>query len=111
MNRISFTLPDVGLREIKGLAYVEDDYLVLRVENALLGLIDQEAEVVKIEPSALQSVEHRRGIFRDRLVLRPKQPTLLDVIPGDHVTSVELRVPRKERPILEALLDEYAALR
>lgn len=110
MNRIRFTLPDVGLREISGLAYVDEGFLVLKVQNALMGEFDVEQETLKIEPGALEEVSVTRGLFRDRLIIRPRRPELLDAIPGEHVAALELRVSRKQRSELGALVDEFHAL-
>lgn len=111
MTRITFTLPDVGLREIRGMVYVADGYLVLTIKNALLGMLDVDEEVVKIEPGALEDIWIKRGLFRDRLVLQPKGMELLDLIPGEHRVAVKLRVWRTYRQELERLIEEYEALR
>jgi len=110
MTRIAFTLPDVGLREIKGMAYVDDGWLVLQVQHGLLGLIDVEKKEVRIEPAALEDVHIRRGLFYDRLVLTPRRADLLDALPGEHRTSVNLSVWRRQRADLERLLDEILDL-
>lgn len=106
MNRLAFTLPDVGLREIKGFVYVDDGYLVLEVQNALLGVLDVEKERIKVEPNALEDLHIKRGLIKDRLVLKPKRVDLLDLVPGDHRVAVELRIWRKHRDDLEALVEE-----
>jgi hypothetical protein len=107
VNRIAFTLPDVGLREVKGLVYMDDDALVLKLHDALLGMLDDERKEIRIEPSALASVSIQRGLLRDRLVLRPKRPDLLDAVPGEHASAVELRVKRRHRGALEELVEAY----
>lgn len=111
MNRVPFTLPDVGLREVRGMVYVEDGFLILRIQNALMGLLDTETDVVKIEPSALETLYVRHGLFRDRLVLQPKRKELLDVVPGEHANTIALRVKRKNRLALLRLMAEYEHLR
>lgn len=110
LTRVPFTLPDVGLREIKGMAYVEDAWLVLRMEDTLLGIIDADRKEVRIDPAALEDVHVRHGLFRDRLVLVPRRADLLDEIPGEHRVSVDLRVPRRHRADLERLCDDVCAL-
>lgn len=110
MNRITFTLPDVGLREIRGMVYVADGYLVLKVQNALLDELDVEKDIVKIEPTALADVWIKRGLLRDRLVLEPKRRELLDLIPGEHRNALELRIWRKYRDDLIRLVEEYQEL-
>ncbi len=110
MNRITFTLPDVGLREIRGMVYVADGFLVLKIQNALLGMLDTEKEIVRIEPGALEDLRIKRGLFVDRLVLQPRRMDLLDLIPGEHRVAVQLRVWRKYRRELERLIEEFEAL-
>ncbi|GAB5518018.1 MAG: hypothetical protein RhofKO_02690 [Rhodothermales bacterium] len=110
MNRIAFTLPEVGLREVKGLVYIDEGFLVIQVKNVLLGLVDEEKDTIKVEPPALVSVHIKRGLIWDRLVIRPKKMDLLDIVPGDHKNTVELRVLRKYRRDLERLVDEYDAV-
>ncbi len=110
LNRVAFTLPDVGLREIKGLAYVEDGDLVLKVEDGLLVVMDVEKKEVRIEPGALADVHVRRGLLRDRLVLTPRRAALLDAIPGTHRVSVDLIVSRRYREDLDRLCAEVRAL-
>ncbi len=107
MNRVAFTLPDVGVREVKGMVYVDDGYLVIKVESAIAGLIDTEKDLVKIEPSALETLEIKRGIFRDRLVVKPKGMELLELIPGNHASAVELRVWTKYRNDLQAVVNDF----
>jgi hypothetical protein len=111
MNRLSFTLPDVGLREVKGMVFIEDGFLVLKLENALLGMVDAQRETIKIDPNALLEFSLKRGVFRDRLVLRPRRVELLDAVPGDHASAVELRIKRRYRYEARGLLAEFDALR
>lgn len=97
MDRIPFSLPDVGLREVKGFVYLDDEFLVIEVVSAVLGLTDRERTTVKVAPSALRSVHFEPGLFRDRLHVVPEKVDLLQTIPGDHINEVALRVPRKHR--------------
>ena len=111
MNRLAFTLPEVGLREVKGFVYVDDGYLVLEIQNALLGVLDVDKELIKIKPNALADLRIKRGLFVDRLVLMPKRPELLTLVPGDHRKTVDLRVWRKYRGELEDLIEDFEALK
>jgi hypothetical protein len=110
MNRIKFTLPEVGLREISGLVYLEDGYLVLKVEDALMGEFDVDEEIIKVEPQALEYVRMRTGLLRDRLVIKPKRATLLDLVPGKHESTLELRIWRTKREKLEDLVEAFRTL-
>jgi len=49
----------------------------------------------------------KRGWFWDKLVIKPWHAELLDMIPGEHRTQIELKVQRKQRKELEGLVEEY----
>jgi hypothetical protein len=106
MDRVPFSLPDVGLREVKGFAYLDDEFLIIEVESAVFGLTDRERQTVKVAPSALESVRFTRGLFRDRLRIKPEKVDLLKTIPGDHPSEIALRIPRKYRDLTERIADE-----
>ena len=110
MNRISFTLPDVGLDEIKGMAYVDEGYLILSIQKEFLGMFERDDDTFKIEPGALEECRIERGWFRDKLILKPWDAELLDIVPGRHVTQLTLKVSRKQRHELEALVQSYETL-
>jgi hypothetical protein len=110
MTRISFTLPDVGLRELRGTAHVEDGFLVINIEDALLGLADAQRTTLKVAPEALSDVRIDRGLFRDKLIVEPKRASLLDAVPGTHRSDLRLRVSRKQRRDLERLLEDVERL-
>lgn len=110
MLRIPFSLPDVGLREVNGLVYVEDGYLKIRLKDAFLGEFDEDRRTIQVEPDALRSLDLRRGLLRDRLVIVPWRSELLEAVPGEHANAVELRVRRKHRADLEALIDDFDRL-
>lgn len=106
MMRIPFKLPDIagGLREGKGLLFLDDEFLVFEVSTALLGEFAADSAVIKIEPAALEEIRLERRLFFDRLYVRPKKGDLLEAMPGRHDFEVELRVRRRYRPDLERLL-------
>lgn len=102
-------LPDLhgGLTELKGVLYLEDEFLVLEIDTLLLGEFSQEEQVIKIEPAALADVRLDRGLVRDRLCLRPKKRTLLEAVPGKHRGGeVQLRVWRTRRAQAEQLVEQ-----
>jgi len=110
MNRIPFSLPDVGLREIRGVVYLDDGFLVLQIKNAFLGLVDEQSDVVKVAPEAVIDLHVKTGFVRDHLVIEPKSVELLEAVPGEHLASVKLRTKRKYRRHLERLVDEFEML-
>ena len=89
------------------MVHVEDGFLVLAVEDAFLGMADTQKRTVKIAPEALTDLSIKRGLVRDRLVIEPKGAALLETVPGKHRTAVNLRVSRRQRRDLEALVDEF----
>jgi hypothetical protein len=106
MTRIPFTLPDVGLREIRGSVYLTESFLILELEDALLGEWDKDVKTIEIEPAALVEIWLDRRLFRDRLVLRPTSRTLLDAVPGNHVREMSMQVWRWHRGDVSRLISE-----
>lgn len=110
MHRVSFKLADEGLHEIRGVAFIEDDVLVLRVKKKLFGLFDSESKTIEVEPGVLEEIRVQRGLFRDKLLLKPWRSELFDLVPGNHGSHIVLKVPRRERTELEAMVDAYDTL-
>jgi len=108
MTSIPFQLPDInlGLTEISGMVYLEEEFLVFEVETALLGEFGEEEQVIKVEPSALETIRLEHGVFRDRLCIRPKKREFLRVMPGTYKEELKLKVWRKYRAAVEQLVDE-----
>ena len=106
MSSIPFQLPDVGLREIAGKLYLDEDFLTFYVEDALVGEFDKEQHVIKVEPSALQEVWLDHGVVQDRLYIRPKRDDLLKAMPGQYSGELCLKIWRKHRSRAEALVEE-----
>ena len=106
MSSIPFQLPDVGLREISGSVYLDEEFLVFEVQDALLGEFDKEHQVIKIEPRALQEIRLDRGILRDRLYIRPKERDLLAVMPGTYQEELRFKIWNIHRGQAEQLVEE-----
>jgi len=111
MNRIEFTLPDVGLREIEGFVSFEDGFILLDIKNKLLGLIDEETDLIKIEPGALKDVYIANRPFKLRLVLEPKKRDLLDAVPGKHANDLRLKIWVTKRKQVDRLILDITAWR
>lgn len=111
-SRILFRAADVGLREIKGALYLEDDeFLVIDIENALVGEFDTKRQLIKVAPRALKEVRLEERRFRDRLYVRPNGPDLLEAMPGSHVVELELKIHPKYREHVDRLLYDLDRLR
>jgi len=111
MNRIEFTLPEVGLREVEGFVWIEDGYLVLEVTDKLLGLVDSDTNLIKIEPNALTDLHIKYRPFKDSLVLSPKKIDLLEAVPGKHASSVQLKIWKTKRKQVMELVAEFKAIK
>ena len=111
MSSIPFSLPDInaGFTEIKGLVHLDDEFIVLEVETALLGEFNKDQQVIKVELAALKDIRLDRGLFRDRLCLRPKKPDLLEAVPGKHLGEVQLKIWSIHRSRAEALVAQARA--
>jgi len=104
MSGIPFQLPDIGLREINGTIYLDDEFLVFEVEDAFIGEFDKEHMVIKVEPAALTDIRLDRGIIRDRLYIRPKKRDLLTVMPGTYSEALPLTMWNTQRRRAEQLV-------
>lgn len=107
MISVPFLIPEVhaGFSEATGVLRLEDEFLVFHVQTETLGMFKQDAETIKIEISALYDVRHERGVFKDKLFIRPKKQQLLDVMPGKHGIEVQLKIKRKHRTTALILVD------
>ncbi|MEM1044106.1 MAG: hypothetical protein AAGI91_15960 [Bacteroidota bacterium] len=108
MLRLPFTLPEDGLREIKGFVSLDLEFVVLEVETAIAGILGKEETTIKVAPSALDDAWLKTGLVRDRLCLAPSKVDLLKAVPGDHAREIALRIPRKYRLDTEDLVDELS---
>ena len=106
MDRIPFTLPEEGLREVTGFVYFDGEFLVLDVRSKLLGLLDEQRDTIKVALTAIESVRVRRKLIRDRLIVRPRSFELLEAVPGDHDREVALRTKRRHRDRVEDLVSD-----
>ncbi|MEZ4702924.1 MAG: hypothetical protein R2834_21505 [Rhodothermales bacterium] len=102
---VPFTLPDkgMGLIHVNGLAYLEDEFLVLEVMERTAVGTTEEHHVIKIELKALLRVQYNPGVLKDVLTVRPKGRELFDALPGKSDVEVELTVRRRHREAGEAL--------
>lgn len=107
MSRIPFSLPELhhGTTEVRGVLYLEDEFLVFEIETSLFGEFNKEQKLIKIEPKALQAIRFETGIFKDRICIRPKKADLLEALPGTFLREVALKVWRQHRRNAEQLVE------
>ncbi len=107
MRSIPFKLPDLGLNEVKGYLYFENEFLVFDIETALFGEFDEDEHTIKVEPKAILDMEYREGWFGDVICVRPKKDDLLNALPGDFKDEVELKISRKHGKSARYLIKEF----
>ena len=97
--RIPFELPDYedGLDEAKGSIYLEDDFLVIRLDIGFLGITTDRRELIKVEAGIIDGVRFEPRFTGDCLILTTKNTQLLHAVPGDHVSEIKLRIEKKHR--------------
>ncbi len=100
-------MPDIGLREIKGMLSLENGLLLIDITDSLMGEWDKDHQVIKIEYDALNEIGIAKGLFYDKLIIRPKRPQLLEMIPGEHPVDVELKVWKTKRKQLQELVKQF----
>lgn len=106
MDRLPFSLPDVGIREVKGFVHLDDEFLSIEVWTAIPGLAPDDTTVINVAPTALTEIRLKPGLIRDRLRLIPEKVELLRTMPGTHRTEVALRIARTHRDAARRLADE-----
>ena len=111
MSTIPFSLPDInlGLTEINGKIYLDEEFVVIDVETSLLGEFSQDQQIVKIEPNAIDEIRLDRGMIKDKLCIRPKKRELLKVMPGTHTAELAMSIWRKYRDRAEQLVADVEA--
>jgi len=109
-SSIPFQLPDtnLGLTENKGRLYLDEEFLVFEVSIGISGGTKKKQQTVKIEPRALEEIRLDRGVFKDRLLIRPKNRELFRVMPGMYKDkdTLTMTIWKKYRADAEHLVDE-----
>lgn len=109
-NSIPFELPsiDMGFTEVKGLLYLDDEFLVFEVGTGLAGGSHSDNQTIKVEPGALAEVRHEQGLLHDHLIVRPKKDDLLTAMPGTFEGELKLKIKKPHRREVEYLVHEIS---
>ncbi len=107
MNNIPFKLPDVGFNEVSGYIYFDDEFLVFDVSTSLFGEFSEKEQTIKVEPAAIEDIVVKKGMFKDKVCVRPKKVELLKAMPGNFDDEIKLSVAHKHRIKVEKLIDEF----
>jgi len=107
MESVPFKVSEVdgGFSEVHGSAYVEGAVLVLDVEKAFLGHFMRKSTLFRIELTDLDTIRYKKGLLNDRLEIRTRPMERLARIPGVAKGTLSLLVSRKNRNLLNVLLD------
>ncbi|SRR5690606_37039483 len=107
MQSVPFKIDEVhgGFTEAGGAVYVDGDDLVFEIETALMGMWNRKTRTYRLDLTDLEDVRHKRTLAGDKLLLRTRPLDLLSVIPGAREGTLTLKVKRKDRRALNALLD------
>lgn len=110
MLRVPFEIPDVhgGLSEASGMLYREEEFLVFEFQIETLGF-KQAPRTIKVELPVVVNMRLVPGIFSDRLCIIPKKLALLDALPGSHKGEAKLKVAKRYRDDVEALIEDVLA--
>ncbi|MCH7639154.1 MAG: hypothetical protein IH855_06800 [Bacteroidetes bacterium] len=107
MESVPFKVKEVdgGFSEAHGSAYIEGDDLVLDVEKAFLGHFMRKSTLFRIELTDLDTVRYKKGLINDRLEIRTRPLDRLARIPGVTKGTLSIVVSKKNRGLLNVLLD------
>src|SRR5258705_724325 len=102
MISVPFTIPHLYgcLAECHGLLRGDGNHLVLefQVQDNIFGLIRGSPKIVRLPLTELESVELRKGWFRDsNLVIAAKSLASVAALPGSRQGRVELRIATKSK--------------
>lgn len=111
MDSVPFTISGVhplDLAKVEGAARLEDDALVLEFQtvDTVVGLVKSELEEVRLRLQDLEWVSHRRGWFKDTLIITARSMRTLEAVPGAKSVEVQLRCKRKHRKAAASVVAE-----
>lgn len=111
IGSIPFLMPTASkdFTEVGGLLYTEDEFLVFELQSGMSGGSRKKDQIVKIEKKAIHYISLNEALLKDVVSIQPKKQRLLDVIPGDHVDSIKLKVNSAYRSDVKTLIRSVLA--
>ncbi len=108
MESMPFTIPGVApldLADVEGIARLDGDVLVLEFQtvDGVFGVLKSAVREVRLTLHDLESVSHRRGWFRDSVMIAGRRLGSLASIPGAKGLVIKLRCKRRYREAAESL--------
>jgi hypothetical protein len=110
MMTVPFTIPHLYgcLAECHGLLRGEGNHLVLefQVQDNIFGWIRGSPKIARVPLSELESVELRKGWFRDSiLVIAAKSLASVAALPGSRQGRIELKIAKKDKAAAEQFVN------
>lgn len=107
MLSVPFATGDVhgGFSEGRGQIRVDGDEVVIEVQVKVFGMFEREAQTYRLELTDLEEVRHKRGLFSDKVTIRTRPMSLIARVPGANDGALLLKVGRRHRGAVDALLD------
>ena len=96
---------DHGLSETRGCLYVDGDSLVVETQTTVFGLWKREPAEHRLDLTDLDTVEHQRRLWGDRLTLCTRPMHLAAALPGANDGAFSVAVRRRDRQRLDTVLD------
>lgn len=105
---VQFEIPEInhGLKQAQGLIKLWKNGLEMEFEVSLLGVFKNGVETVRIPYKNLNSIEYKKGWFRDKVILKGASMKVFEDIPGTEVATCELKVKRKYRDKAQSLISK-----
>ena len=96
---VPFRIPDLdsGLKEVRGVMYLEPEVLVLDIESGFSGLSRPERHTVKLETSVIEGFDLAHGLAYDRVSVRLSDQSHFERLPWPIVGKLVLRTSRRNR--------------
>ena len=107
MLSVPFSISDAhhGLSEMRGVVYIDGEEVVVEMQVKLFNLFKRPAQAFRFDVTDLDEVRHRRGVFSDSVTLRTRPMEIAAQIPGSADGTLSLKVRRRDRRAVDALLD------
>ena len=96
---VPFRIPDLdsGLKEVRGVMYLEPEVLVLDIESGFSGISRPDRHTVKLETSVIAGFDVTHGLAYDRIAIRLSDQSHFERLPWPIVGKLVLRTGRRNR--------------
>ena len=105
---VLFEIPEIdhGFKQANGLMKLWEKGLELEFEIATLGILKSGVQTVRIAYSDIQSIDYKKGWFKDKVIIQGVSMKVFEDVPGTDVATCTLRVKRKHRDNAQNLISK-----